>query len=594
MGNTSSRVSSAELKSAVVLALQLAEKGVDGLPVPGVIGCISGVLKVIEQEELREANIATFQGLVDKITQFERITVERLSMERNIPEDLNKDVQVLAEKLQNIPVQYEERRGKQSTMRRLRSFISARAHAEALNGLEEDLKSAIQEFQVLHRSSISTGPNYPGILWLSGRAGVGKSTVAKTLATQFDSMKTLGGSFMFSRPNGVVDGSKVFTTLASQLAHHFPRFKNHLVTAIRAKEASMTAEIAQQFEDLLAIPLSQSHSPPVTVLILDALDECTPETLTSVLNPIVENTARLPFLRIVVTSRPENPIREVFHCFSQRIREVNMGNISASGDIAMYLQKRLRDAYTRLIGDSRHAWPADKDLASLVNMADNLSIFAATAVRFIGDELAANPERRLEMILCGQHIAQKHPFSSLDIMYREILRNALPKGEDDVHERFQAVIGTIVFYSNWPYSVESLAEFLAPNYSAKTIRHALKTLHSVLVVPEDDETRGLQVYHKSFLDFITDSKRCTLTEAYLHPSTHHTRLCLQPFDMAESKFAALSVGNLSMDGQTHESFAKTLMSYATDIMLSQWVYHLLALEDQAKTGNKTEDAIIET
>lgn len=54
MGNTSSRVSSAELKSAVVLALQRAEKGINGLPVPGVIGCISGVLKVIEQEEVSD------------------------------------------------------------------------------------------------------------------------------------------------------------------------------------------------------------------------------------------------------------------------------------------------------------------------------------------------------------------------------------------------------------------------------------------------------------------------------------------------------------------------------------------------------------
>lgn len=42
----------ADLKAALVLALQLAEKGVDGLPIPGVKGCIGGILKIIEQEEV--------------------------------------------------------------------------------------------------------------------------------------------------------------------------------------------------------------------------------------------------------------------------------------------------------------------------------------------------------------------------------------------------------------------------------------------------------------------------------------------------------------------------------------------------------------
>jgi hypothetical protein len=50
--------------------------------------------------------------------------------------------------MQNIPAQYEERIDKPSKMRRLKNFISASAHAEALNKLGEDLKNAIEEFQV--------------------------------------------------------------------------------------------------------------------------------------------------------------------------------------------------------------------------------------------------------------------------------------------------------------------------------------------------------------------------------------------------------------------------------------------------------------
>lgn len=41
-----------DLKSALVVALKAAEAGVDGIPIPGVKGCISGILKIIEQEEV--------------------------------------------------------------------------------------------------------------------------------------------------------------------------------------------------------------------------------------------------------------------------------------------------------------------------------------------------------------------------------------------------------------------------------------------------------------------------------------------------------------------------------------------------------------
>jgi hypothetical protein len=52
MKNSTSTVSCADLKATLVSALKVAEMGVDGLPIPGVKGCISGILKIIEQEEV--------------------------------------------------------------------------------------------------------------------------------------------------------------------------------------------------------------------------------------------------------------------------------------------------------------------------------------------------------------------------------------------------------------------------------------------------------------------------------------------------------------------------------------------------------------
>lgn len=219
-------------------------------------------------------------------------------------------------------------------------------------------------------------------------------------------------------------------------------------------------------------------------------------------------------------------------------------------------------------------------------MANNLFIFAATAVRFIGDEWAAEPQHRLEIILRGQSAdGHDYPLSGLDTMYQDILQHALPKGAVNVHARFQAVVGTIIF-SSIPFSVSSLVEFLAPRYTASDIRHSLKFLQSVLIVPGDDEKEGLQVYHKSFADFTTDPKRCTLMEAYLPPSTHHPRLCLRHFDMAESMF-----GTLSLDGKSggHHKVTGIHIQYATSASLENWLYHLHAIKHQAMQAEKIEE-----
>jgi len=42
-------------------------------------------------------------------------------------------------------------------------------------------------------------PNHPPIFWLCGLAGIGKSTIAQTVAEHEDALHRLGASFFFSR-----------------------------------------------------------------------------------------------------------------------------------------------------------------------------------------------------------------------------------------------------------------------------------------------------------------------------------------------------------------------------------------------------------
>jgi hypothetical protein len=62
------------------------------------------------------------------------------------------------------------------------------------------------------------GKTWP-IYWLSGLAGIGKSTIAKTVADRAEGRGMLGASFFFSRGDEPLRNPQlVFPTLAFQLA----------------------------------------------------------------------------------------------------------------------------------------------------------------------------------------------------------------------------------------------------------------------------------------------------------------------------------------------------------------------------------------
>ncbi|KAL2046029.1 hypothetical protein N7G274_001476 [Stereocaulon virgatum] len=77
------------------------------------------------------------------------------------------------------------------------------------------------------------GQDKQRIFWLSGLAGTGKSTIARTVAREHSDKKRLGASFFFSRGGGDVSHARKFvTTIAVQLAENVPSLKPHICHAI--------------------------------------------------------------------------------------------------------------------------------------------------------------------------------------------------------------------------------------------------------------------------------------------------------------------------------------------------------------------------
>ena len=85
-----------------------------------------------------------------------------------------------------------------------------------------------------------------------------------------------------------------------------------------------------------------------------------------------------------------------------------------------------------------------------------------------------------------------------------------------------------------PLSVRALSDLLMNCGTASSIYGALRTLHSLLLIPDgiDDP---VQIFHKSFPDFLTDPKRCTDQNFFIDPSIYHSEVLLSCLNLMKEK-----------------------------------------------------------
>jgi hypothetical protein len=147
-------------------------------------------------------------------------------------------------------------------------------------------------------------------------AGTGKSTIARTVARDCHYQERLGGSFFFSRGQGDLGhASKLFTTLAAQLANALPNLKPYICKAIAQNPDVFQRSLAKQWSNLIFQPLSDQSEASLQsrlfILVIDALDECEDENdIKLILRLFAEAKALSTVqLRIFITSRPEIPVR---------------------------------------------------------------------------------------------------------------------------------------------------------------------------------------------------------------------------------------------------------------------------------------------
>ena len=287
--------------------------------------------------------------------------------------------------------------------------------------------------------------------------------------------------------------------------------------------------LQDQWKHLVVAPLSNlgGINEPIYVVVIDALDECENDGSIRIILRLLAQLQSLKNLRIriVVTSRPEVPIRLGFNQLSKdKHLDFALHDIEPSivdHDLLLYFHINLQ-----LIGEEDgqdHDWPGDQNVRTLVKRAEGLFIWAATACKFLRNSFLV--EESLELLLQEHGAGMIAPEAHLNEIYLTVLRKSVQPTFSDREKTMYTdllrnVLGSVVALSS-PLTADSLATLL--NIPIQRIDRALKNLYAILDL-QTTRTRVIRLHHPSFRDFLLDHNRCNDLDFWVDEKLAHHKL----------------------------------------------------------------------
>ncbi|KAJ7236443.1 hypothetical protein B0H12DRAFT_1140412 [Mycena haematopus] len=352
---------------------------------------------------------------------------------------------------------------------------------------------------------LTSPPNTIRLVMLSGVAGSGKSTIAKSVATILAEEKNiLAASFFFSRDHADrKEINHLATTLARQLADYSPDFRNHLIKLLE-NDCTGICETKPhvQFQKLVVEILGKlTPSSNPWVICLDALDECGEDHGQNFLRWLSDSMTQIPaHIRFFLTGRPEVPSYLEFHTLLPLVHKVVLDQIEHSivqNDIYLYVRQSLNGA----TWITPYPWKIQNEqVEEITAHANGLFVFAATAVRYILAGLPQTPpQESVDDLLDGE------PLTGLHDLYLRIMNYAIPyathrnRQAQRSYDRTMKILSTILQLLE-PLDYQSLAALL--ELDKTVILGTLLPLSAVIHV-SDIPGATISIIHLSFREFMT-------------------------------------------------------------------------------------------
>ncbi|KAK0215466.1 hypothetical protein IW262DRAFT_219188 [Armillaria fumosa] len=362
-----------------------------------------------------------------------------------------------------------------------------------------------------------------GMMWCSGLAGAGKSSLAGTLhellTVHAGERNRLGAFIRYDRIE-YSEASCLIANIAYSLGMHDNRIGTAISEVICRNRAILSMPESELFRLLLQEPLERlldlANEGPLVVMI-DGIDEC--DASEEMLDILSRGFGpRLPFIRLLVFSRPTEAVSQAFDASSVVATVVlDAPSETVSRDIRFFISYHFSNMFASL-----SARNVSNDLQEFCNMfraVDGLSkrasgsfLWAATACRFISE----NPSIARIVALLSIAVPE-NAIDALAALYRTILDVIVSETHDEevTRESVYDVLGVMMVQGAPEGMTAKALDTLVFSPNEPQAHRVLARLGSVI-----HESIGYyQFFHASFSDFLQDKSKCS-TEWYIDVDKH--------------------------------------------------------------------------
>jgi hypothetical protein len=361
---------------------------------------------------------------------------------------------------------------------------------------------------------VGNGSGPSNTYWIYGLPGIGKTSLSHSICKTLDKQNQLIGAFFCQRDDtNSREPRNILPTLIYKLAEIIPTFRRMVAERLRSKP-NLTTE-SMDDTDFLDLILSMPGQPNEhsRAFVIDALDECGDNrSRPDVLKALTDVAARAPWLKIIITSRPEADIERFFRGLtgSSHLSYDLTADQKASDDLQTFARRQF-DLVASHCGLPK-SWPEGSDFNRVISRANGLFIFIKTLALTL--EKCEDAEESLKEVVQGS------AGTGLESLYQ--LYSSILKAHSNTRGlwRMIAVITTAQYR---PLREEPIAKLtgMKPNQVGKWV-NAL----SSLLYRDEGANGAIRVRHLSISDFFL-SDRCEYQDNLREAHAQQGIACLE-------------------------------------------------------------------